>query len=439
MKRILIIIAVLATSLTATAQEETISLRECLSTGLEKNFAIRIARNDSLISHNNATRANAGYYPSIDLNAGYNADLASSSGKMRDTGERQTSHNSLDHNLSAGINLSWTIFDGFNISATYDKLKELERMGETNTRLAMEYFVADMTAEYFNFIQQRRRLDNYYQAVQLSKERLRIVEERYNIGSFSRLDYQQAKVDFNADSAQFIKQQEIVITSRIKLNEMMAVEAVYAPIVTEDKYIKADTTLVFSELWDKMLANNTNLELANQRKRIAELDYKRVKSSDYPYVRLNAGYNYSFSKYDTNSYTRRSNWGGAAGITVGFNLWNGKSESEKRNAKLLIDNAQLEREQTELGLKAELGNLWHAYQNNILLLNLENQNVLTARENHEIAKERYMLGDISGIEMREAQQSMLDAEERLLSVQFQTKMCEISLLLISGEIGNYLK
>ena len=73
------------------------------------------------------------------------------------------------------------------------------------------------------------------------------------------------------------------------------------------------------------------------------------------------------------------------------------------------------------------------------MLNLEKQNVITARENHEIAKERYMLGDISGIEMREAQKSLLDAEERLLSVEYQTKVCEISLLQITGDISKYLE
>ena len=52
------------------------------------------------------------------------------------------------------------------------------------------------------------RLKNFLYAVSLSKERLRIVEERYHIGNFSRLDYQQAKVDFNADSAQYMKQQD---------------------------------------------------------------------------------------------------------------------------------------------------------------------------------------------------------------------------------------
>lgn len=438
MKRVLITLALLVTA-SAWADAQTLTLHNCLEKGLENNYSLRISRNQEEVAHNNATLANAGYLPSIDLNAGYNADLANSDSKLRTTGETTEVRNSFDQSLNAGIGVSWTIFDGFKISTNYKQLKELERMGELNTRITLEDFIARLTAEYYNFIHQKLRLANYYYAVKLSKERLRIVEERYNIGNFSRLDYQQAKVDFNADSAQYIKQQEVVLTSRIALNEMMAIDEVYTPIETNESTIVSDTTLQFGQLWEKMLANNAALLLANRSNTLAELDYKKVISRNYPYVRLNAGYDYTFNKYDTNSYTSRSNWGGSAGVTVGFNLWDGNRKRERRNAKIEIENAQLERNRLELALKAELGNLWQAYRNNIQLLNLEKQNVITARENHEIAKERYMLGDISGIEMREAQKSLLDAEQRLLSVEYDTKLCEISLLQITGEVTNYLK
>ena len=53
-------------------------------------------------------------------------------------------------------------------------------------------------------------------------EMLHLEKIIYHIGNFSRLDYQQAKVDFNADSAQYLRQQEAVISSRIALNELMA-------------------------------------------------------------------------------------------------------------------------------------------------------------------------------------------------------------------------
>ena len=90
----------------------------------------------------------------------------------------------------------------------------------------------------------------------LSKERLRIVEERYHIGNFSRLDYQQAKVDFNADSAQYMKQQELVVTSRINLNELMAVQEVNRPLRVNDSIITVNDALNYDELWESTLKTN---------------------------------------------------------------------------------------------------------------------------------------------------------------------------------------
>ena len=236
-----------------------------------------------------------------------------------------------------------------------------------------------------------------------------------------------------------MKQQELVHTSRINLNELMAVKDVDRPIRVKDSIIDVTDKLNFTELWNSTLATNANLLKADQNTTLAQLDYKKVLSRNYPYLRLNAGYGYTFNKYDVNATRQRSNWGFNGGITVGFNLFDGNRRREKRNASLAIRNAQLEREELEQGLRADLSNLWQAYRNNLQLLNLERQNLVSAKENHEIAKERYLLGDLSGIEMREAQKSLLDAEERILSAEYDTKMCEISLLQISGKIAHYLK
>ena len=438
MKQILILIIAVFAALPLQAQYEY-TLKQCLEEGLLNNYSLRISRNEEQISKNNATLGNAGYLPTVDFTAGYTGDLNSSDSKLRADGSTVAERNVLDHTLDAGIDLNWTIFDGFNISTTYKQLQELERQGATNTRIAIEDFIATLTAEYYNYIQQEIRLKNFRYAVSLSKERLRIVEERYHIGNFSRLDFQQATVDFNADSAQYMKQQELVHTSRINLNELMANKDVDRPIRVRDSVIDLNRILDFDDLWNATLSVNANLLHADQNTVLAQLDYKKVLSRNYPYLRLNAGYGYTFNKYDVNATRQRSNWGFSGGITIGFNIFDGNRKREKRNASLAIRNAQLEREQVEQALRADLSNLWQAYRNNIRLLHLERQNLRAAKENHEIAKERYLLGDLSGIEMREAQKSLLDAEERILSAEYDTKMCEISLLQLSGKITAYLK
>ena len=127
------------------------------------------------------------------------------------------------------------------------------------------------------------------------------------------------------------------------------------------------------------------------------------------------------------------------GLTIGFNIFDGNRRREKRNASIAVKNSRLQRQELEHALPADISNLWQAYRNNLQLLNLERQNLIAAKENHEIAMERYMLGDLAGIEMREAQKSLLDAEERILSAEYDTKLCEISLLQISGKVLKYME
>lgn len=437
MKRIIMTFIGCATLGGLTAQQ-SYTLKSCLEIGLEQNYSIQMIRNEEQISKNNATLGNAGYLPTLDLSAGYSGNLNDTKTHSRDTGETNQTKGVYDQTFNAGLNLNWTLFDGFRIQANYQRLKELERQGETTTRLAIEDFIAELTAEYYNYIQQQIRLKNFRYAMSLSKERLRIVEERYIVGNFSRLDLQQARVDYNADRAQYMKQQESVENSRIRLNELMANQDMNQSVQITDSVINLNRVLSYEQLWESTLINNATLLKSAQNRTLATLDKKTIQSRNYPYLRLNTGYGYTLNKYDISPTSKRNNLGLNVGLTIGINLFDGNRRREAQNARIAIENARLEEEELKQALQADLSALWHAYQNNINMLKLERENLIAAIENHEIASERYMLGNLSGIEMREAQKSLLDAEERILSAEYETKICEISLLQISGEITKYL-
>lgn len=438
MKRNIIILA-LSSIVAFQAIAHVNTLKSCIDKGLENNYSLKIVRNDEQTARNNATIANAGYLPEVDLSAGYSGTLDNTNTTSRATGEVTRDRNVTDHTLRAGIDLNWTIFDGFKIQAKYSRLQELKRQSETQTRIAIEDYVADIASEYYNFVQQKVRMKNLDYAVALSRERMRIVYERYVIGQGSKLEYKQAQVDFNADRAQSIKQRELLASSRIRLKELMGDHDVKAVFEIADSLITLDRKLDFDSLWNSTLQHNASILKATQNRTLAEIDLKSISSRDYPYLKLNAGYGYTYNKYDINSTSKRSNWGADFGVTLGMKIFDGNRSRERKNARIAIENAELEQRNLELGLYADLCDLWQAYENNLRLLELERENVKTARENHEIACERNLLGDLAGIEMREAQKSLLDAEERILEAQYDTKICEISLLLISGQILNYLK
>ena len=437
MRRILITILAVSAALGAKAQE-VYSLKQCIETGLERNYSIRIIRNEQLISDNNATQGNAGYLPTIDLSGGFSGTVNNNRNKLSDgTTERENGVNSETGNI--GLNVNWTVFDGFGIQAEYARLKELKKMGELDTRLTIEDFVATLSGEYYNMIRQYIRLRNLRSSLDLSRERVRIAEERYHIGSGSRMDLQQAQVDFNADSSNVLNQLKVVHTSRIRLNELMALDNIDEQIALKDSVIRPNIFLDEVDLWQSTLASNASLLIAQKNQTLSELDYQKVKSRDYPYVKLNAGYGYTANWYEVGATDLQQRLGLNYGLTVGLNLFDGfNRRRERRNARIQIENSQLKKQELELGLRADMSNLWMAYRNNLDLWSLEKENVIVALENHRIAIDRYKLGELSGIELREAQISLLEAEERQSIAEYSTKLCEISLLQLSGQILTYV-
>lgn len=434
-----ILVALLTVAMSVPAMSQQNSLKSCIDRGLQNNYSLQVVRNDEKKASNNATVANAGYLPQVDLSAGYSGTLDNTNSTARATGDVSRERNVTDHTLRAGVDLSWTIFDGFNIQAKYSRLQELKRQSQTQTRITIEDLVADIASEYYNFVQQKVRMRNYDYAVGLSRERMRIEYERYVIGKSSKLQYKQAQVDYNADRTQSMRQQEKLASSRIRLKELMGDKDLKAAFDIVDSAIVVGEKLDFDALWESTLQHNASILKAAQNRTLAALDMKAASSRDYPYLRLNAGYGYTHNIYDVNATSKRSNWGADFGVTLGMRLFDGKRSSERNNARLGVENAELAQQNLELNLYADLCDLWQAYENNLSLLEFERDNVKTARENHDIACERNLLGNLSGIEMREAQKSLLDAEERLLAAEYDTKICEISLLLISGKILDYMK
>jgi outer membrane protein TolC len=125
---------------------------------------------------------------------------------------------------------------------------------------------------------------------------------------------------------------------------------------------------------------------------------------------------------------------------MGFNLFDGFNQRRSlKNSSLDIENKELRHLELEQGVKADLLAIYSAYSSYLRLIELEKQNLETATENLAIAMERYKLGSLSGIDLREVQKSLLDARESLLSVQYQTKLAEVSLNLISGNIMSYYR
>lgn len=396
------------------------TLEDCIEVGLQNNFSVRIMRNLEQQAVNNATRGHAGQLPSVGINAVYGGSLQNSA---------------LNNNVQTGADISWTLFNGFSIRANYDRLQELRILGTLDMQGALEDFVASAATEYYRLIRQQVRLGNLRKSVILSRERLRIVQESYRLGASSGLDYQQAQVDYNADTSEYLVQVELVRRSIIQLNKLLAFPDIDQITTPADTIIIPNKHLDRIRLERRAMESNTQLLQASTRKNISDLEYKRIQSRNYPSVRLNAGYGYRHYWFTGNADERGNQWGPTIGASMGFALYDGGNRKrEQANARLTMENTRLQREQLEQAVQAELAGLWLAYTNNLNLWEIEKSNLQVAKSNYEVAMERYRLSELSGIALREAQLSLLKSEERLSTVEYNIKICEISLLLLSGDI-----
>jgi outer membrane protein TolC len=212
-----------------------------------------------------------------------------------------------------------------------------------------------------------------------------------------------------------------------------------SPLAVSDSVIVIDGSLDRDELHRNMAASSNRLAHARRSGTLAELDARMVRSRSYPVVRLGAGYGYAANTYNKGGTRNRHSWGPDAGVTASFTIFDGNRRREIRNALREADNATLRAAEIETGLEADLATFWHAYRNNLQLLSLERENLKAARQNYAAANDQYVNDVLAGIELREAQKSLLDGEERLLVALYNTKLCEISLLQVSGGVLQYLE
>lgn len=435
----LLTLILLSAAFSPAIAQKVYGLQDCISIGLERNYSILIARNSETISKNNFTLGNAGFLPSVDLSGRQSGTLNDTKQNLND-GTQTTSNGIFNTTTNGSVALGMTVFNGFTAVTTYKKLGELNKIGELNTQLTIENLISDIVSGYYNYILQVQLKNNMKYALTLSRERLRIDEDRYLLGSGSKLEVLQSRVYVNADSSQLSRQNEIVRSAKIRLNEMMALENLSTDFASKDTVIDVNPSLIYEKLLDETLIGNTGLLIASKNKIISDYDYKLVLARSYPYLNFSGGYSYNLNTYSTGTTKNLTTNGMNYGLTLGVNIFDGNNQRRSiHNSSIDRDTKDLRYREVDQSVRADLLTIYSAYSNNLRLISLEEQNFQTARENLDIALERYKLGSLSGIDLREVQKSLLDARERLISAHYQAKLAEISLELISGKIMDYYK
>ena len=408
---------------------------KAIALALEHNYGIQIANNNVEVAENNQSVLNSGYLPTLTGNAGatYNQDNLSADFS---NGQSTTLNGAESSRYNAGISLNYTLFDGLGRYYDYKILKEEYNLTELQARETIENTVTQLLAVYYDVARRTENLKSLQETLNISKDRLTRSEYQFEYGQNTKLDVLNAEVDINNDNINIINANQDLINAKRDLNVVTG-----NTIVQE---FEVDTTITFvlqldkQDLLDKLYVNNVSIIQNEKNITINEFIIKANKSGYLPAIGLSGTYGWNENNNNAASFVAVStNTGLSAGVNLSWNIFDGGGTITRvKNARIDLENQNLQKEQIKLDIERNFNNAWDDYQNKLEIFRVQENNIRTSKNNFERTAEKFKLGQVTSIVFRQAQFNLLRSELNRNEAKYDAKLAEVLVLRLSGELLN---
>ncbi|MFM8806384.1 MAG: TolC family protein [Sphingomonadales bacterium] len=416
--------------------QSLLTVEEAIATALENNFEIRLAKNDSAAAALDFQYRNAVLLPRLTLNTGLTLNNNDQYQKFTDGAIRQRK-GIRSENLNSGVALNWTLFNGGRLYATRDRISALLETGSLAIKNNIINTIGQVITGYYAIVQQQQQLRAVEEQLAINTERVKLAEYKLSIGSGTKPDVLQSKVDLNATKAAQLQQQNNIVLLKEQLNTLMGVASGRRYEVSDS--IPFANRISLQEIQPSLSTTNPALQIANKQIDIARFQLREAKADRWPQLNLTS--NYNFNRLDNIAVVNpfqplfSRNSGLNFGINTSISLFNQFSAQRNiRSAQLSLQNRQLVFEQQQAQLSLQLVQAYNEYEAQQKALQLEEENILLAKENVAIVLDVYRLNSTTLIQLKEAQKSLQDAYTRLIQARFLTKRAETELLRIKGAL-----
>lgn len=441
MKNKILSILLLTLSFSLSAQD-MLEKQGAVDIALENNYDILVSNNDLEVAKNSSSIYNSGYLPSVFASGGADYQNTESAIEFQDGSVQDDIENTTD-TYTATVGVDYLIFDGFGRKYNYRKLQEQYNISEIRVRQVIENTLLDLLISYYDVARLTENKNNLQQSLDISKSQLLREQYGYQYGQKTQLDVLNSEVNVNQDSINLLNIQRELANAKRDLNVILGRD------VNIDFAVDTAVSYAIDLTYDSMLQsakiNNTLLLQAEKNVTLSDYDLKINKSSWVPNVGVNGAYNWRDSNTDSNisnpfSLASQTSTGIVGGLSVSWNIFDGgTTKTRVQNAKIAIDNSNIERQLIEKDLERNVANAWETYQNSLFVLSAEEKNVETNRRNFQRSEEQYRLGQIITVEFRLAQVNFLSAVNNYNEAKYTAKVAELRLLQLGGKLigANY--
>ncbi len=412
--------------------QDTLSLDAAIREAMSKNHSIQISKYSAEIADNNAIAGNAGLLPKVDLNAGTNMSVSDTRVEYSNNLPPTEQSGAVSRGNNASINLTYTLFDGFGNVYTFRKLKAADDLAELQSRQQIETTLSQVIVAYYQLSRQSENVRINDDLIRISNNRFERAKIKTDFGGTS-LEKLNAEVDLNTDSLSVASTNLAYRQAKNNLNLLLG-RAIDADTKVS-KTLDLENEILLASVMDESVKSNASLLSAEKSKKISELDLQIAKAARMPRLNLSSAYAYNESKNDAGFVLLNRTTGPSAGLALSFNLFDGNRKNTViSNARISSDISRQRFEETVRKLEAEVSNAYLAYQNNIYILQLTERNLRTASLNFSRTEELYGLGQVSGLQFRDAQLNLTRSQNRIIEARYNAKISELELMRITGKL-----
>ena len=416
--------------------QDSLSLSKAIEIGLEKNYDIRLTLKNVEINKIFNNWGEAGRLPQVNINAGQNNSISD----QRNNPISFAPYLFLSNDVSSGLAMNWTIFNGFAVRANKTKLEQLELQSENTATLAIENTIHGIILAYYQAKMQKEQLTLMNNVMTLSKEKYNQQQVKSNLGIGVKFDLLQFEGNLYTDSSNKVLQNLALRNATRNLNLIMGEDVDKEWNLTSE--IKPDlNTKDLSTLKKEMLSNNTNIKNQYINIALTQQDISLAKSQFFPVINFNSGFNSSVGVLNTNdvnspiSNAQSKNLNYYGNFTLNFKLYDGgKVRRGIKALELQNEVDQLRTSQMIDQLNFELTNVYELYLTRLQIFELTKKAFLVAKDNMDIAKLKEESGLINSFNFRDIQMAYLSAGVALYQASYDLLESNATLLKMTGKI-----
>lgn len=407
-------------------------LDSAIARALAYNYDVRIAGVATQIASTNRTLGNAGLLPTVGGSSNINEGVASTR-LVRTDGSVTESNAANTLSYGAGLNASYTVFAAGRAFLIYRQLGRREALADAQLRVQIQATISEVIQAYAAVVNGQQQTVAIDTAISLAQTRMELSRAKYEIGSAAKVDYLQARVDYNAARSQRFSQDAAVASSFATLNQLMGDVSDHTYIVEDSLQINAALTPADSTLLESrspiLDAQRINVDIARFDKKIARTYY-------FPSIGASAGYTYSRTQTDVGFSQSSRSLGPSGGLSLNVPIFQGGNiRRAVRVASLAELSAKLQYDREQRLISQQYRSAWATYQSAIATYNLESENRGYARENLDIQEARFRVGVATSLEIREAENSYVSTLARYYAAAYNAKVAETRVLEIEARLA----